>query len=131
MFTGLGLIIIFDVFILWIYELLIKLVIDPLEEEMEEIEKMIGNFQQVFCPTPEQRKEQDERIQRIIQQSIDNHNCYYCKYARLEDRYDHGNYAGKEPWCTLDGRNEYCGLIDQTQMCMFWEYNDPENRGEI
>lgn len=128
MFTGLGLIIIFNVFILWIYELLIKLVIDPLEEEVEDVEKMIGNFQQVFCPTPEQLKEQDERIQKIIQRSIDNHDCYYCKHARLEDRYDHGYYAGKESWCTIDGRDEYCGLMDQTQMCMFWEYDDPEIR---
>ena len=124
----LGLAIVLCVFTLRIYVLLCELLINPLIEEVEEIEKMIGNFQRVFCPTPEQLKEEADRIQKMIQRSIDNHDCYYCKHARLEPRYEHGKYAGHEPWCTIDGRDEYCGLIDQTQMCMFWEYDDPENR---
>ena len=83
---------------------------------------MLVNFQETFFPTPEQEKAQEERRQKLHQRLIDEHNCMYCKHARSEDRYDHGRYSGEELWCTIDGRNEYCGLIDQTQRCLFWEY---------
>lgn len=87
---------------------------------------MIANFQEIFFPTLEQIRDIDERIQQATQRGIDDHNCYYCAHARLEDRYDHGYYSGKEPWCTIDGRDEYCGLIDQTQRCLFWELREDE-----
>lgn len=82
---------------------------------------MLASFQEVFCPTPEQQKASEERHKRLVQRLIDSHDCYYCKHARLEDRFEHGCYAGQESWCTIDGRDEYCGLVDNTTMCMFWE----------
>ena len=55
---------------------------------------MLASFQEVFCPTPEQQKASEERHKRLVQRLIDNHDCYYCKHARLEDRIEHGCYAG-------------------------------------
>ena len=77
----------------------------------------------------EKYKEDVEKMEQSFQQDIDNYPCYYCKHARLELAidYTYGN-SYYEPWCTIDGRNDWCGLIDQKQMCMFWEYYKSENR---
>lgn len=87
---------------------------------------MLADFQRTFCPTPEQEKAFEEHWQKIRQKLIDEQNCIYCKHARSEKRYEHGMDAGESFWCTIDGRDEYCGLIDQTQRCLFWEY-----RGDV
>ena len=63
-----------------------------------------------------------KHLRKIQQEAIDNHDCYYCKHAQLEDRYDMGYYTGREPWCTLYNPPEYCPLLNRDgQMCLFWE----------
>lgn len=95
----------------------------------------MGNrLREIFNPTPEQQKEQEERLQKLVQESIDNQSCFYCKHARLEDLYDMGRYAGKTSYCTIDGRDEWVDDYEHSrhdkQLCMFWEYSDPEERYE-
>jgi len=89
-----------------------------------EVVGMLVNFKEVFCPTPEQLQKREERWRKARQEMIDEGNCYYCKHTRSEDRYDHGKYAGDEAYCIIDGRNDYCGLIDQSQRCMFFELRE-------
>ena len=89
----------------------------------------MGNIiQEIFNPTPEQIKKQEEFIQKLTQDMIDRHDCFYCKHAALKEHWEHGKYSGRDAWCQVDGRDEYEGLIDKKQMCLFWEYSDPEER---
>ena len=94
---------------------------------------MIASFQEVFRPTPEQKRKQEEFFQKLIQDAIDDHDCYYCKHAALREHWEHSYFSGYDAWCQLDGQDEYCNGrtgIEMDQRCMFWEYSDPEERYE-
>ena len=84
---------------------------------------MIIDFNKIFAP------DSTDTYKKLMEEAIDKHDCYYCKYAQLKKRYDMGYYTGREPWCTLHTPPAYCESLNQGgQMCLFWELSDPDTR---
>ena len=73
---------------------------------------MLANFQEVFCPTPEQERKQQEEYQRIVNQSYEEKWCCTCKnYIPVDSRLS--GIVTAYPECKLGG------IAEET--CLFYE----------
>ena len=62
-----------------------------------------------------------QQYNRLIEMEIENKSCIICKKAEFKDHYEHGNYAGKDTWCTVTGDLRFGKNGEQ---CLFWEIDE-------
>lgn len=81
---------------------------------------MFVSFQEVFNPTPEQKKKKTEQINRCIRANVeklgeDCTNCKYQKYVRQSPYYDYTT-------CKFDESVELPGGLDYRYRCDRYEF---------
>ena len=81
---------------------------------------MFISFQEVFNPTPEQRKKKIEQINKAIQRHLDKRgkDCSNCKYGVYVQQSQYYDYTT----CKFDNSIELPGGLDYRHCCDRYEF---------